>query len=129
MNRLGILLLLLMGACGFAPNEAKLVGAWQAELRAPQKLIYAFQSNHTYSMRIAGQAGVLQGTWKLEGGMLTMTMGSFAALGMTNTLPNLSGVGSQTTIITKLTDSTMAWRSGLLGGELKFKRVRVAGQS
>ena len=54
--------------------------------------------------------------------MLTLTMGAFIANGMTNTLPVAKGLGTQKNVIVRLTDSNMTWRTGLLGGRLKFKR-------
>ncbi len=123
MRRLGILVCLLLGGCGFVPTESKLFGAWQVDLLARQKIIYTFKKNHTYTMTISSQAGTLQGTWKLDGNILTTSMGSFAAYGMTNTLPAVKGLGSQKYVIVKLTASSMVWRDASLRGGLELKRV------
>ncbi len=120
---LGILLGLLFGGCGFAPTESKLAGTWQVDLPPPQKIVYTFQTNHTYTMTLTGREGALQGTWKLEGSLLSLTMKSFAAYGMTNPLPVVTGLKSQKNAIVRLTDSRMVWRTGVLGGGLKFKRL------
>jgi hypothetical protein len=104
------------------PTESKLLGTWQADLPPPQKVIYAFQKDHTYTITITGQAGAVQGTWRLDGSMLTTTLGSFAAYGMTNALPAVKGLSSQENVIVKLTGSTMVWRDRLRGSGLQLKR-------
>ncbi|HWW00258.1 MAG TPA: hypothetical protein VNZ64_11225 [Candidatus Acidoferrum sp.] len=126
MKRFGILLCLLLGGCGFVPTESKLAGTWQVDLRAPHKIVYVFQKDHTYSMTITDNAGAVQGKWKLEGNLLTMRMGSFAAYGMTNPMPVVKGLSSQKNVIMRLTDSSMTWRTGFLGGRLKFKRIATS---
>jgi len=123
MKRIGTMVGLLLCGCGFVPTESKLLGTWQADLPPPQKMIYVFQKDHTYTMTITGQAGAVQGTWRLDGNMLTTTMGSFAAYGMTNALPAVKGLGSQKNIIAKLTGSTMVWRGPWRRSGLNFKRV------
>jgi len=120
---LGILLGLLFGGCGFVPTESKLAGAWQVALPPPQKIVYTFRKDHTYTMTLPGHAGALRGTWKLEGSLLTLTIKSFAAYGMTNPLPAATGFKSQKNAIVRLTDSRMVWRTGVLGEGLKFKRL------
>ncbi len=123
---IGILLCLLAVGCGFVPAESKLVGTWQVDLPASQKIIYAFEKDHTSTMSVAGGSGAIQGTWKLEGSGLTTRVGSFAAYGMTNPLPVVTGFSNQKTTVVRLTDSVMVWRSGLLDGNLKFRRVKPA---
>src|SRR5678809_1070520 len=76
---MALLGLLLLAGCGFVATESKLVGIWQVDLPVPQKIVYVFQKDHTYTMSITGKTGAMQGTWKLDGNLLTMTMGSFAA--------------------------------------------------
>ncbi len=105
------------------PTESKLIGSWEVEAPPPKKLIYTFQKDHTYTMTVTGQAGAMQGTWRLGGNFLVMTLGSFAAYGMTNTMPVVKGMSTQKNTVVKLTDSAMAWRSVFLEPGLKFKRV------
>jgi hypothetical protein len=93
------------------------------ELPPPHKMVYAFQKDNTYTLTITPRPGAIQGKWKLEGNVLTLTMGAFIVNGMTNTLPVAKGLSSQKNVIVRLTDSNMTWRTGLLGGRLKFKRV------
>ena len=132
MKRYGTLLCLLLGGCGFVATENKLVGTWQVGLPPPQKVVYVFQKDHTYAMMITGQAGAMQGTWRLDGNILTMTLGSFTVYGMSNVLPSVQGLSAQKNTIARLTDSDMDWRSVALGPGLKLKRVTSlssAGQS
>ncbi len=116
-------LCLLLASCGFVPSEQKLIGTWQVDLPTPKKLVYDFRTNHTYSMRIAGEAGAMQGTWKLNANVLTMTMGSFTANGMSNPLPIIKGLSTQNTAVVRLTKSSMVWRVGMVGSGLKLRRV------
>ena len=118
-----VLILSLVGGCGFVPTESKLGGAWQVDLQRPTKIVYAFQKDHTYTMTISAQSGAIHGKWKLEGNLLTLTMGSFVAQGMTNPLPVIKGMSTQKNVVVRLTDSNMTWRTGFLGGRLKFKRL------
>jgi hypothetical protein len=122
MKCVGTLFCLVLAGCGFVPSESKLVGTWQVDLPPRQKLVYTFQTNHTYTMAISGQTGVVQGTWKLSGSMLTTTMVAFSGYGMTNTLSAVKGMNSQKNAITRLTDATMVWRN-FLGAGLKLRRV------
>jgi hypothetical protein len=116
-------LCLLLVSCGFVPNEGKLVGAWQVDLPHTQKVIYDFRKDHTYFMTIRGHEGTSQGKWNLEGDVLTMTLTSFEAYDMTNALPMVQGLSTQKNVIVRLTGTAMVWRTGLLGGSLKFKHV------
>lgn len=133
MKRCQILLVLLLGGCGSSLNESKLVGGWEADLPAPKRITYVFHNDHTYEMRVAGQAGSIQGNWKLEGATLEISLKSFGAYGMTNDLPALNALNSQKqkVRIAKLDDSIMVWRSGIevTGGGLKLKRVKRPGSS
>ena len=119
----------LLCGCGFVPTESKLAGSWQVELPPPHKMVYAFQKDHTYTLTITPRPGAIQGKWKLEGNVLTLTMGAFIVNGMTNALPVAKGLSSQKNVIVRLTDSNMTWRTGLLGGRLKFKRIVSPGQN
>lgn len=123
MPGLILLVSLLLGGCGFVASESKLAGTWQVDLPTPQKIVYTFQPNHTYTMKLAPRAGAILGTWKLDGNLLTMTLGSFAADGITNPMPVMKGLSTQKNMITKLTGSSMTWRTGAIGGALKFKRL------
>src|ERR1035438_1245991 len=125
---IGALLCLILAGCGFVPTESKLLGAWQVDLPPPQKMVFDFQRDHTYTMSITGQAGAMQGTWRLDGNILTTTMRGFAAYGMTNALPPVKGLASQKNTIVRLTGSTMDWRYGMLGSALRLRRV-IAGSS
>jgi len=121
---MALLGLLLLAGCGFVATESKLVGIWQVDLPVPQKIVYVFQKDHTYTMSITGKTGAMQGTWKLDGNLLTMTMGSFAAYGVTNTLPAVPGLSAQKNNIARLTDSSMSWRTQTFGPGLKLKRLK-----
>jgi hypothetical protein len=119
----------ILSGCGFVPTESKLAGTWQVEMAPPNRIVYAFQKDHTYTLTIGAQPGAIQGKWRLEGDVLTLTMGAFIANGMTNTLPVTKGLGTQKNVIVRLTDSSMTWRTGLLGGRLTFKRIGSPGQN
>lgn len=121
-----VLIASLLGGCGFVASESKLAGAWQVDLPTPQKIVYTFQANHTYTMRLAPRAGTLQGTWKLSGNLLTMSVTSFAADGITNPMPVVKGLSGQKNMITRLTASSMTWRTGAIGGAMKFKRLKTS---
>lgn len=123
---LGIWVALLLAGCGVAPTERKLVGAWQVDLPPPQAIVFAFQKDHTYTMTIGGQPGTVHGTWRLDAGVLTTTMGAFAAYGMTNALPPVKVLGGPKQIIVTLTNTKMVWRDPLHGSTLKLKRVAAA---
>jgi hypothetical protein len=123
MKCFGMLVCLLLAGCGFVATENKLAGTWQVDLPPPQKIVYVFQKDHTYTMMITGQAGAMQGTWRLDGNILTMTLGSFAVYGMTNVLPSVQGLSAQKNTIVTLTDSAMDWRGAALAPGLKLKRV------
>ena len=119
----------LLSGCGFVPSESKLAGAWQVDLQRPTKIVYVFQKDHTYAMTISAQSGAIHGKWKLEGNLLTLTMGAFVAQGMTNPLPVIKGMNTQRNMVVRLTDSNMTWRTGFLGGRLKFKRIASPAQA
>lgn len=122
MNCIGIIICLLLTGCGFVVNEKQLVGTWQVDLPAPQKIIYSFKSDHTYQMILSGQIGVLQGTWRLDGNALTKTLDAFGAYGVTNAVPGMMGLSTQKIAITKLNDLKMVWRTGLTEG-MTLKRL------
>ena len=105
------------------PRESKLAGSWQVDLSRPTRIVYAFQKDHTYTLTLSAHSGAIHGNWKLDGNLLTLTMSSVVASGMTNPLPVLKGMSTQKNVIVRLTDSSMTWRTGLLGGRLKFKRI------
>ena len=113
----------LLCGCGYVPTESKLVGSWQVVVPPPHKMVYTFQKDHTYTLTISPSPGAIQGKWKLEGNVLSLTMGAFIANGMTNAMPVAKGLSTQKNVILRLTDSNMTWRTGLLGGRLKFKRT------
>ena len=116
---------LFLAGCGFVPSESKLVGTWQADLPMRQALVYRFETNHTYTMSFGDKSGEMQGTWKLDGNRLTITVKSFGAKGTIMPLPGVKGLSSQENIIVRLTDSRMTWRSGIIGSDLKLKRVKL----
>jgi hypothetical protein len=124
----GTLLCLMLVGCGFIPSESKLVGTWQVDLPPPQKMVFDFRKDHSYTMAITGQAGAMQGTWRLDGNLLTTTMGSFSVQGITTALSVPKGLTNQKYAIERLTGSSMVWRYGVLGSTLKLSRV-ISGPS
>ena len=77
--------------CDTKVVPGRVVGVWQVDLPAPQKLIYAFRTNGTYKMTMTGTPGALAGSWRIDGRQLVMTMSNFTAAGTTigfSTVPN-----------------------------------------
>jgi hypothetical protein len=99
------------------------VGVWQVDLPAPQKLIYAFRSDGTYKMTITGIPGALAGSWRIDGRQLVMTVSNFTAVG---TAIGFSTVPSQAVdrhTVARLTRSTMVWSKSPLQRGVHLKRL------
>jgi len=121
---MALLGLLLVGGCGFVATESKLVGIWQVDLPVPQKIVYVFQKDHTYTMSLGGKTGAMQGTWKLDGNLLTIDDGVIRGLRNNKRAAPVPGLGTQRNNIARLTDSSMSWRSQTFGPGLKLKRLK-----
>jgi hypothetical protein len=118
----------LLGGCGGPVSENKLIGSWQLTLGGPSGPpgpVFTYNSDHTMTMTLPNP-GVFQnqamlGVWKLEGSILTTTIGS-----MTNNY-GASPTGSvpanvEKVSITKLTDSVMVWKGSVLSSSATLRR-------
>ena len=119
----GPLLMVLLISCGLRPSESKLVGTWQLGENARQQTTYELRADHTYSIKVSAQSGSMDGKWRLEGNVLTTTVESLSAFGLSTAPPTPRGTVFQRVLIVSLNDNSMVWRNSRLSSPIKLKRV------
>jgi hypothetical protein len=118
----------LLGGCGPSVSENKLIGSWQLEVGGPSGPpgpVFAYNTDHTMTMTLPNPGGfqnqAMLGVWKLEGSMLTTTIGSmtnnYGASPTGSVPPNVEKVR-----IAKLTESVMVWEGSALSSSATLRR-------
>jgi hypothetical protein len=123
---LGLMLAWIPCGCGSGSVTASaLIGTWQADLPRSQRIVYTFYPNGTYDMVFNNKPGTLKGIWALSGNRLTLSAASFVSFGLTNSLVTAPLLQSPVETISKITSTTMNWRTTRFRPSMRFKRINA----